>query len=145
MRRFPFVFAVLLAFAVTGCAKMKRTKECNAFIGKVNTALKEIEKHTNTTGQDDAKAIAEMKKLGDLYEALANDVGGLEITTDDLKSHAGEYQAMATKAASTARQVAQAIETKNAKQADQAKEEFDKIVKQEDELVGKINTLCQAP
>ncbi len=145
MRRSLLVLVLCAAFAATGCAKMKKTKECNAFIGKVNTALKEIEKHTNTTGQDDAKAIAEMRKLGELYEALAKDVGALELTTDDLKSHATEYQTMANKAASTARQVAQAIETKNAQQADQAKEEFDKIVKQEDELVGKINTLCQAP
>ncbi len=136
---------IALVFVLTGCGKIKKTKECNAFIDKVNTALKEIEQHTNTAGQDDAKAVAEMKKLGELYDQLAKDVGSQEITTTELKAHATEYQSMASKAAATARQVAQAIETQNSDQAESAQKEFDKIVKQEDELVNKINTFCQAP
>lgn len=69
----------------------------------------------------------------------------LEVTTPELKSHAANYKEMCTKAASTARQVATAIETKNPEQAETAQKEFDKIVKQEDDLVNQINTFCQAP
>ncbi len=136
---------LLTALLVSGCSKITRTKECGAFIDKVNAALKVIEQHTNTTGKDDARAVADMKKLGELYETLAKDVSALEITTPDLKTHAVEYQGMATKAAAAARQVAEAIEKKDQPKADTARAEFDKIVKQEDELVGKINGLCQAP
>jgi len=89
--------------------------------------------------------VAEMKKLGELYDQLAKDVGALDITTADLKKHATAYQEMCTKAANTARQVASAIETKNADQADSAQKEFDSIVKQEDDLVNQINSFCQAP
>jgi hypothetical protein len=145
MRRFVFLLIPIAALTLSGCGKIKKTKECAAFIDKVNASLKVIEQHTNTAGKDDAKAVADMKKLGELYETLSSDVGGIEITTVDLKTHVTEYQGMATKAAAAARQVADAIETKNPEKADKAQKEFDTIVKQEDELVGKINTYCQAP
>lgn len=138
-------FAISAALLVTGCGKFKKTKECNAFIEKVNTAIKEIEQNSASKGGDDAQVISSMKKLGDLYEQLAKDVGALELTTPELKTHATTYKEMCTKAASTARQVATAIETKNPEQADSAQKEFDKIVKQEDDLVNQINGFCQAP
>lgn len=50
----------------------------------------------------------------------------LEVTTPELKSHAANYKEMCTKAASTARQVATAIETKNPEQAETAQKELDK-------------------
>ncbi|MCC6668863.1 MAG: hypothetical protein IT375_34275 [Polyangiaceae bacterium] len=140
-----FAFAVSAALVLPGCGKFKKTKECNAFIDKVNTAIKEIEQHSGSKGSDDAQVIASMKKLGDLYDQLAKDVTALEVTTPELKSHAANYKEMCTKAASTARQVATAIETKNPEQAETAQKEFDKIVKQEDDLVNQINTFCQAP
>lgn len=137
--------SVSAALLLTGCGKFKKTKECNAFIDKVNASIKEIEQHSASKGGDDAQVISEMKKLGDLYDQLAKDVGALEVSTPELKTHATNYQQMCTKAASTARQVATAIETKNPEQADSAQKEFDKIVKQEDDLVNQINTFCQAP
>ncbi|MBK7579109.1 MAG: hypothetical protein IPI67_02795 [Myxococcales bacterium] len=138
-------FAITAAFSLTGCGKFKKTKECNAFIEKVNTAIKEIEQHSASKGGEDAQVISEMKKLGELYDQLAKDVGALDVSTAELKAHSANYQQMCTKAASTARQVATAIETKNPDQAESAQKEFDKIVKQEDDLVNQINTFCQAP
>lgn len=144
LKRSRFAFALLaVSLFLAGCGKFKKTKECNAFIEKVNTAIKEIEQHSASKAGDDAQVISEMKKLADLYDQLAKDVGALDITTPELKKHAGDYQAMCTKAATTARQVATAIETKNADQADTAQKEFDKIVKQEDDLVNQINGFCQ--
>ena len=110
-------------------------RELNQKFAARRHALKEELRHS----WDDPQKVAE------LYDQLAKDVGSQEITTKELKTHATEYQAMASKAAATARQVAQAIETQNSDQAENAQKEFDKIVKQEDELVNKINTFCQAP
>jgi hypothetical protein len=145
MRQF-FLLLLLALFSTTlGCGKFRKTKECNAFIDKVNGSVKEIERLSAAKGDDDAQAIANMKKIGDLWEALAKDVGAIDITTPELKKSATEYQGMCTRAAATARQVATALESKNADQGDTAQKEFDKIVKEEDELVNKINTYCQAP
>ncbi|HMJ09855.1 MAG TPA: hypothetical protein VK524_00545, partial [Polyangiaceae bacterium] len=130
-RCYAFVLA-MLCLPLAGCGKMKKTTECNAFIEKVNTSLKEIEKHTNTKGTDQKAAAQDMKKLAGLYDKLATDVAALGVTTPDLKKHADDYQAMAKKAADTARQVAEAVETNNLDKAQTAQKEFDGIVKQED-------------
>ncbi len=138
---------VLLAVSCLGlgCGKFRKTKECNAFIDKVNSSVSEIERLSASKGEDEQQAIDNMKKIGDLWDALAKDVSAIDITTPDLKKHATEYQGMCTRAATTARQVATALESKNADQGDKAQKEFDRIVKEEDELVNKINGYCQAP
>lgn len=137
--------AGVIALSLTGCGKIKKTSECNTFIDKVNTSLKEIEKHTSTKAENEAQTISGMKRLGELYDQLAKDVGAIEIATPDLKKQVGDYQAMAQKAAATSREVASAVEAKDGDKIDKAQKEFDQIVKQEDELVNKINSYCQAP
>jgi hypothetical protein len=146
MRRRCLAYSTVLVSAALalGCGKMKKSSECNSFIEKVNTSLKEIEKHTNSKGTDQKAAAQDMKQLAGLYEKLATDVAALGITTPDLKKHSGDYQAMAKKAADTARQVAEAVETNNLDKAQSAQKEFDDIVKKEDQLVNNINNFCQA-
>lgn len=143
MQRFVVV-AGLVALLGAGCGKIKKTSECNTFIDKVNTSLKEIEKHTANKASDEAQTIAGMNKLGDLYEQLASDVAALEITTPELDKHVDAYEAMAKKASATAREVAKAVEAKDGERIDKAQKEFDQIVKQEDELVNKVNGFCQS-
>jgi hypothetical protein len=136
---------VLVALATAGCGKIKKTSECNTFIDKVNASLKEIEKHTSTKAENDAQTISGMKTLGQLYEQLGKDVGAIEITTAEFKKHVTDYQQMAARAASTSRDVAAAVEAKDGEKIDKAQKDFDQIVKDEDELVNKINSFCQAP
>lgn len=141
-------FAVLAAclagvLALGGCTKFKRTKECNAFIDKVNAALKEIEKRPAAAQADEGAAVSEMRELAKLYEQLAKDITALAVTNEELAKHATEYQQMATKAAATARQVADAFEANDVEKATVAQKQFDAIVKQEDQLVSSINGLCQ--
>lgn len=143
--KLPVSFAVVccIALAAGGCSKFKRTKECNAFIDKVNASLKEIEKHTAGGNEDEGAAIKEMRELAKLYDKLTAEIGALSISNQDLKKQATEYQNMAGKAAATARQVADAIESKDVEKATAAQKQFDLIVKQEDQLVSSINGLCQ--
>ncbi len=135
---------MLLAVVVSvGCGKDAKIEECNAFIDKVNTSLKKIEAQTSAEVKDDKAAAAEMRQLADQYDKLASQVAGLEITTAELRTQALEYQKMANAAASAARDVATAIETKDPEKAKGAQAEFDKIVKHEDGLVSRINKFCQ--
>jgi hypothetical protein len=138
------VLILVSAVLSAGCGKMQKTKECNEFIDKVNTSLKEIEKHTNQKTADQKSTVAEMKKLADLYDRLATDLGALTIGTPALKKHSAEYQTMAKKAAAAARQHADALETNDVEKSQTAQKEFDGIVKQEDQLVNNINNFCQA-
>jgi len=136
--------AVLLSVPVlAGCGRFKRTKECNAFIDKVNTSLKRIEVQTTSAGGDEGADVATMRKLADLYQALGKDIAALQITTPELEQSATEYRQMANSAEDTARRVANAIEKKDLEQATAAQKQFDAIVKQEDQLITRINELCQ--
>ena len=141
-RRLAYVTLLALA-PIVGCQRGKKIDECNGFIDKVNTSLKQIEAQTGSDVQDDKAAATEMRQLADQYDKLASQVGALEITTEKLKAQVGEYQKMANAAATAARQVATAIETKDLEKAKAAQKEFDKIVKQEDALVSGINGFCQ--
>ena len=134
---------LLVVLALSACGRAKTAQECSVFIDKVNESLKRIEKHTQAEARDDTAAVAEMRRLADQYDTLANDVRALRITNRDLKKHALEYQKMAGRAAAAARQVARAVEAKDIQQAKEAQDAFDEIVKREDKLVARINALCQ--
>jgi hypothetical protein len=136
------VLLCMVLLGATGCGKFKRAKECNAFIDKVNVALKDIEKRTSAPEGDEKAAVGEMRELAKLYEKLSQDIAALGITSQELKKQAADYQQMATKAAGTARQVADAIEGKDIEKATAAQKQFDLIVKEEDQLVSSINQLC---
>ena len=142
--RFILATVLLSVSLLGGCGKIKKGQECNTFIDKVNTSLQEIERASKAKGDDDTAVAADMRKLADLYQQLAADVAALDISTPELKQSAKEYQEMAKRASATARRVAEAIETKDLQKATAAQKEFDAIVKQEDQLVGKINSFCQS-
>ena len=130
---------------IGGCGKIKKTKECNEFIEMVNSSLQNIEKQTQTKSDDPKKLAADMKNLASLYDKLSTDVGGLDLSTEELKAHAKEYQTMAKGAADAAREVAEALEKQDPSKATSAQNKFTKITAQETTLVNKINTFCSAP
>jgi hypothetical protein len=134
---------VALCLASSGCNRARKVQECSAFIDRVNGALRKIERNTQIEAQDDSAAVAEMRRLADQYDILAHDVGTLKISSRVLRVHAIEYRRMANSAASAARQVAEAVESKNIQEATEAQNAFDQIVKQEDQLVARINDFCQ--
>lgn len=139
-------FFVLVSFAVaaSGCARRRRARECNAFIDKVNGALTEINQYTDTTGVDDATVVQHMKKLSQLYDQLAGEIGAMQIRTPDLKKGADEYQSMARSASAAARHMADAFEKKDVGESKSAEQEFKKVVTREHALISRINGTCSA-
>jgi hypothetical protein len=143
--RSRLVLLVLACAALFGCGKMKKAKECNAFIDKVNASLPEIQKAANADSDDLKASAASMKKVAELYDKLGTDLGAQSISTDELKKFATEYQQMCTKASGAARKVAEAFDTTDLTKAEGAKKELDEVEKQEDALVDNINKFCQTP
>jgi hypothetical protein len=117
-------------------------KECTAFTGKVNETLRKVLELTQRQSSSQSDLVSDMDELAATYDRLAVDIGALDLQSKTLEKYATEYREMCAKAASAARQVGNAVRTKNAKQAESAEKDFDKIVKQEDELVDRINRLC---
>jgi hypothetical protein len=118
-------------------------EECLGFTGKVNQTLRTVVELTQKQSQNDAELIDDMEQLAKAYDQLAVDIGAMDFKSATLEKYATEYREMCAKAASSARQVGNAIRTKNVKQAETAEKDFGKIVKQEDELVDRINRLCR--
>jgi hypothetical protein len=137
-------WALASSVAASACGR-QQTKECEAFISMVNAALREIDERSPPAGDRTPAKPGDMRALADRYELLAKDVGGTDIVTAELRGLAGEYKRMAERAAATARRIADAIEKGDLEQAKAASDDFDRVSKQETDLVGRINGFCKGP
>jgi len=133
------------SLGVSGCWRVTRAKECEAFISMVNASLREIDERSPPQGERTPAKPSDMRALGDRYQKLAKDVAAADITTPELKGLAGEYRAMAERASATARRIADAIEKSDLEQAKAASDDFDRVSKQETDLVTRINGFCKGP
>jgi len=133
------------SLGASGCWRMTRAKECEAFISMVNAALREIDERSPPQGDRTPAKPSDMRALADRYQKLAKDVSAAEITTPELKGLASEYRGMAERAAATARRIADAIEKSDLEQAKAASDDFDRVSNQEKDLVTRINGFCKGP
>ncbi len=132
--------------AAPGCRAIKKTRECRAFVDKVNVAVQEIIEEGKIANNPDGKQMVEgMKKVAARYERLAADIGTLEVQTPELKAKLEEYQGLCAKTAKAARDVVEAVEKSDPEKAAAAQEAFSVVSKQEVELVKSVNAFCQTP
>lgn len=133
---------VLLVLVAGGCHRQRRAHECNAFIDKVNGALKQINRYTDTNGVDNATIIRNMKELSRRYEQLASDIAKMHIQTPELKRGTDEYRLMALSAAAAAGHMADAFEKRDVGESKSAEREFQAVVTREHALIARINDTC---
>lgn len=137
MRIEPLVLATLVTVApLLACKGAKKVSECNAFIERVNTGIKEVE--SATKGDDPAS----FEKAAVAYDKLGADVGAMSFDTPELKAHSASYKAMCDSAAKTLREVSAALAKEDIKAATDAQGNFATLEKQENELVAKVNGFC---
>jgi hypothetical protein len=142
MKRALLAAVALLAFAVGGCGRQRRARECNTFIDKVNGALKEINRYTDTNGVDNAAIVRNMTELSRRYRQLAGDIDEMHIQTPDLKRGTDEYRSMARAAAAAASHMAEAFQNKDVAESKSAEGEFQAVVNREHALIARINATC---
>ena len=135
------ILAVSFALVMPGCARRKRIQECNQFIDKVNSSLKEINRYTNTR-VDDPKLAENMQTLAKLFEQLAKDIDAMQISAPKLAPNTGRYREMCQESATAARHLSDAVQKDNVEEAKTADKEFKAAVKSEDELIQQINSVC---
>jgi hypothetical protein len=116
--------------------------ECEKFITLVNSAVKDIEQLVAGPGDSDEQSVTAMKRIAELWDELARDVGRLR-TSPALRGPVRRYVVMCRRAATTARKVASALEARDEALGDEAQKVFDQVVLEEDKLVNDINALCQ--
>ncbi len=130
-----------LALTTSGCARRKRLLECNRFIQKTNGSLEEINKYTNTPPHD-PKLATNMHTLSKLFEQLAKDIDAMHITAPELAPETKRYRDMCQQSAEAARHLADAVDKDNPAEAKSAQQEFKRVVKDESDLIQRINKVC---
>ena len=133
---------VLVAAISSGCRNV-RHEECRAFVYAINTRLGEIDRLTAQAGDGQNVSPAEMRRLAELYEKLADKAERVSIGSNELVQLRQEYRAMVLDAAKLARQIADALDAKNLESAMKAHGQFSAVVSREDELVTRVNAFCR--
>ena len=136
-----WLLAFALALFTSGCARRKRLLECNHFIKQTNASLEEINKYTNTSPKD-PKLAANMHTLSKLFEQLAKDIDAMHISAPELAPETKRYRDMCEHSAAAARQLADAVSKDNPAEAKSAEAEFKRVVKDESDLIQRINKVC---
>jgi methyl-accepting chemotaxis protein len=136
--------AALLLVGLVGCGSQKKIEECNALVAVINLGVEKVQKGT-TASPDAGAAVDELRALADELDGVAAEASKAKVTLPDLKKFAEEYQAMSAEVATSARELAEAVDNVDMEKMAKAQSRMDTAVKQEDPLVEKINKFCQAP
>lgn len=124
---------------VTGCGPSK-VAECNRLVAVVNQGVASLDQGMKATS--DPSGVGELRSMADAMEKAATDAGKVEVSIGELKDFSKRYQEMAKEVARSARDMAAAVDAKDAAKMAAAQEAMEKAVKSEDALVDGINKFC---
>ncbi|MDC0747489.1 hypothetical protein [Polyangium mundeleinium] len=140
---------------VTGCAasagpgktadsegENDKVKECNAVIEVINGGMQKLNKSQNET--KDAPGTEQLRALADVMDSVGRDIEAVPVTQPELVRKVADYQDMVRTTAKAARDLARAIEAKDARGANAATSALSTAVKRESPLVDDINAYCQS-
>lgn len=140
MRRLLVSASLLVpALLVVGCGPSK-VAECNRLVGVVNQGVASLDQGMKATS--DPSGVTELRAMADAMEKAAVDAGKVELSIGELKDFSKRYQDMAREVARSARDMADAVDAKDAAKMGAAQESMEKAVKSEDALVDGINKFC---
>lgn len=95
--------------ALAGCSK--KTPECQSMITTViNPTAEALKKVGEKKSEKPAEVSADLKEMAKIATDAAGKMGKLEITTEELKKHAADYQAINKEVASAATSTAEAMD-----------------------------------
>ncbi len=140
----PFVLAMFFGLAGMGCGEQKKVKECSAFVATVNDGVDRVTKTINTV-PDSGTAVSELRSLADEMDVLSEETKKVQISLPDLKKFAERYQAMNADIATSARELATAVDAVDRENMTKAQATLDQAVKREGPLIEELNKFCQTP
>lgn len=132
--------AVLLAAGTLWACGPSKVAECNRLVTVVNLGVQSLDQGMKATS--DPTGVTELRNMADAMEKAAGDASKVELSIPELKDFSARYQAMARDVAKSARDMAAAVDAKDAAKMTSAQEAMEKAVKAEDALVDGINQFC---
>jgi hypothetical protein len=135
-----------VALVCVGCAKFQQARECGTFVKTVNAWLLEPDAAVaaDAAPSSDPKLVAEQsRRTAQHYTELSETLAGLHIQSEELAPRVQRYEQIANSAASTLRDVADALDHGDLDKARQKRIEFDAVARRELPLVKDINGVCR--
>jgi hypothetical protein len=136
----------VLALLSGGCGKFQQARECGTFVKTVNAWLASPEaQHAADAGtSSDAKQVAgQARRTAEHYAELSRRLAALHVQSEELAPRVKRYEQIADSAASTLREVADALEQGDLEKARQKRMDFDAVAQREPLLVNEINGVCR--
>ncbi len=130
------------AAALVGCSQ-KRVAECNALITVINSGVQNLEK--TPKAENDPTGVGNIKAMAERMDKVALETARVPVTIAEVKKLSSGYQKMAKDIAKAERDLAEALDGRDAAKRTAAEQALDAAVKQEDPLVDAINKFCQTP
>ena len=137
---------VLLAGLGVGCGKFHQARECGTFVKLVNGWLSRSASDlaADAGSPSDPKQIAlEARRTAARYSELSQSLADLHVQGDELSPRVKRYEEIATSAAQTLREVADALDRGELEKARQKRVEFEVVAQREAPLVKEINGVCR--
>jgi hypothetical protein len=119
----------------------KKTAECNHLIAVINVGVASLQPAAigrKRTGIDGLTA------LGDATDRVGADVGKVDVTLPQLAKVRGEYVTLVTDVGRIARDLADAMTTKDEAKLKASRAEMEKVEALEDPLIDRLNAFCSA-
>jgi hypothetical protein len=130
--------AVGLLLLSAGCGRFTHTRQCRALIARVNPALDEIGRLTQSKA-DKATYLAAAAR----FEQLSVELGPLEFSNQQMAKDVAEYAAMLHSTAQTLKGAAGAVENHNPAELDRLARELERLDGRSHLSVSKIDSFCQ--
>ena len=135
--------ALALVVSLAGCGPSK-VAECSELNKKINEGVDKIEKATTGKGDQETNP-ADLKAMADTMDKIADDLSKTKTTIPELKDFSKKYQDMSKNIGKAARDMAGALEAKDAEKATKAQASLEAATQPEEALVESINKFCEAP
>jgi hypothetical protein len=156
---------VSLVFALDGCSRFTRTKQCRALIAQINPALDDVVMltHSGGNGGGGSSSVGGSSGSGGSsgttagsaavdngylaaaarYERLAKQLGPMEFGSEEMAKLVAEYAGILTSTAANLRSLAAALESNNTSEAERLSRELDRIGGHERSVINRMDAWCQ--
>ncbi len=139
---------LLCAFALLsgGCGKFQQARECGTFVKTVNAWLTSPDAQLSAdagTSSDPKQIAQQARRTAQHYSELSQRLAALHVEGEDLAPRVKRYEQIADSAATTLREVADALDVGDLEKARQKRMDFDTVAQREPPLVKEINAVCR--
>lgn len=146
-RTFPGAWLPILGFAVAlvgGCGPKQKIAECQSFVTSINDGVDRIHKAMGATPEA-GQSVAELRALATEMEAVGKQSESVTLSIPELQKFSQRYVELTKDIATTARELADAVDAVDVEKSNKLQARMDEIVKKEDPLIEELNRFCLTP